>query len=61
LSGLADQPVPSPAAAVDDFLGRVEEAVGKAIVAQMQPQSLDWVELKQAGSPAPLYASAGTL
>ena len=44
---MADQPVPSLAAAVDYLLGRVKDAVRQAIVAQMQPQPLDWVELRR--------------
>jgi hypothetical protein len=48
-AGFGEQPLPSLAAAVDDLLGGVKDAVGQAIVAQMQPQSLDRVELGRVG------------
>ena len=34
-----------PPGAIDDPLGRLKDAVGQTIVAQMQPQPLDRVEL----------------
>jgi hypothetical protein len=51
-AGLGEQPVPSLAVAVDNLLGGVEDAVGQGIVAQMQPKSLDRVELGRVGRQA---------
>jgi hypothetical protein len=48
-AGFAEQPIPRRAAAVDDLVNGAKDAVRQAIVAQIQPQPLDWVEFGRVG------------